>query len=267
MDKKAVAILLKTYWSAGGWKSERSVLVADFEYAKQHKVMFDPVLINHQQTIEWLLSAFAANSKEFVVKCFVSSLSTRRLELRSGLSSYAFARNFPRHDFLYLENFCKICGSYNPGEERQDLNVLNFERIKWGGVRLDDPVYAAFNLQVLAREPVPEPSPADVTILKNIVSTIKSCDASDRPAQLDKKLSSVLKSSSAERRVIIGILGVCGILETNDHKGFFDAYIPFNNRVKRPVNKTDWDYPVDWWTGNDGINEKALNFYFGTYLK
>src|SRR5580692_2307448 len=100
MDKKAVNILRNTYWSSHGWKMDKTIPIEDFEYAKSKKMMFDPISIDHQQSIEWLLKSFTDISKVHVVKCFISSLSSRRLELRSGLSSYAFARNFPKHLFL-----------------------------------------------------------------------------------------------------------------------------------------------------------------------
>lgn len=267
MDKKAVNILLKTYWSSAGWKTEKNVSTPDFEYAKNKGVMFDPILINHAETIQWLLHSFNNTSKDHIVRCFLRSLSTRRLDLRSGLSSFAFSRNFPLHD-LRSENygFCKICGLYNHHQQEQDLNILNFERIKWGGVRLTDPIYAAWNLDILNRESPQEPTSHDIDIFNQIISVINECESSDLPTHLDKKLAPVIKSSSAERRVIIDIFGICGILETQDHKGFFDNYIPITKRINRPVNKTDWEYPVDWWTGKDGVNKKALNFYFKDYL-
>jgi hypothetical protein len=268
MDKQAVKILFKTYWSSEGWKSVKELSDGDFEYAKSKKVMFDPILIDHRQTIEWLLKSYAQTSKDHVVKCFMSSLSARRLEIRSGLSSYAFARNFPMHDFLKNNDiFCKICGLYNLEKQEEDLNVFNFERIKWGGVRLTDPVYVAWNLEIFNNELTPEPSIEDICIFNKIISTIYECDSKDRPTQLEKRLSLILKSSSNERRIIIDMFGICGILETKNHKGFFDSYIPTQNRANRPVNKTDWEYPVDWWTGKDGINKDALNFYFADYLK
>jgi hypothetical protein len=265
MDKKAVDILFNTYWSHAGWKISREITDADFKYAKDKNIMFDPISINHDQAIEWLFKSFVSVSKNHAIKCFISSLSTRQLHLRSGLSSYAFARNFPKHRFLSDNIFCKICG-LNDKNREEDLNIFNFERIKWGGVRLNDPLYVAWNLEILNNEITPEPNKEDIDILKKTISTIHECDVADRPAQLEKRLSLILKSNSAERKLIIDMFGICGILETKDHKGFFENYIPYQNRSLRPVNKTDWEYPVDWWIGKDGINEDSLNFYFADYL-
>jgi hypothetical protein len=268
MDKKALKILTDTHWSAAGWKRDFKTTPADFEYAKSKGLMFDDIFVDHKQIIEWLLSAFENTSRKHIVKCFLSSLSTRQLHLRSGLSSYAFARHFPRHDFLFNDPYyCNVCGIYKNEKQLGNLNVLNFERIRWGGVRLTSPLYTAFNLDIINKEETPEPNVEDVDILNNIIAAIKGCEPADRPNQLEKQLAKLLKSNTAERKTIIDILGVCGILETKQHKGFFDNYIPLNKRAGRPVNKTDWEYPVDWWTGQDGINKAALYFYFEDYLK
>jgi hypothetical protein len=267
VDKKAVSILFNKYWSSAGWKTDQLISNEDFEYAKSKNVMFDNLLINHEQTVSWLLEMFNNTSKTHIVKCFISSLSTKQLDLRSGLSCYAFARNFPKHYFSFGSNFCKICGLYKRKKQETDINILNFERLKWGGVRLTDPVYIAWNLQMLNNEATPEPNDEDIAILNQMIRTINQCDELERPNQLEKKFAMILKSNSNERRVIIDMLGICGILETKTYKGFFENFIPVNKRAVRPVNKTDWEYPVDWWTGKDGINKDALDFYFGEYLR
>jgi len=268
MDRKALNILFNTFWSSAGWKSEKTVAPSDFEYAKSKNVMFDPIFIGHDQTVQWITDVFNQSSKRHIVKCFLSSLSTRQVWLRSGLSSYAFARNFPRHGFSSSGNiFCNICGSYSNEKRNIDLNIMNFERIKWGGVRLTDPIYAAWNLELLHKEATPEPSTEDIDILNQFISAINNSAPSDRPTQLEKKIALIIKSNSPERRLIIDMFGICGILETKEHKGFFESYAPYSKQTLRPLNKSDWSYPVDWWTGQDGINEQALEFYFSEYLK
>src|ERR1700754_280467 len=266
MDKKALKILYDKYWSSAGWVRGREISETDFKYAKDKGLMFDDIYIDHKQTIEWLLKSFEKTSRKHIVKCFLSSLSTRQLHLRSGLSSYAFARHLPNHDFFTTTSFdCDICGSYMKETHKEDLNILNFERIKWGGVRFTDPVYVGFNFDLLLTQKTPDPNDEDIDIFNKIIAVIESFEPNDRANQLEKKLAPVLKSNKEERRAIIDMFGICGILETQKHKGFFDDYIPVRHRADRPINKTDWQYPVDWWTGKDGINKQALNFYFEEY--
>ena len=71
------------------------------------------------------------------------SLSTRKVHLRSALSSWALTHNLPMHTYherpvaLASYSGCGYCNEQkimsNEAYENEDLNVLNFERIKWGG--------------------------------------------------------------------------------------------------------------------------------------
>jgi hypothetical protein len=217
--------------------------------------------------VDWLLRSYQQANKQKVTNAFLASLSTRRLELRSALGSYALARTFPQHTFLPVGNIhvpvCRLCGEIEDSQAAQDLNVLNFERIKWGGVRHTHPLYAAFDLSRLTGTEVPEPIESDYEIFNQILKVILSCGANDRPNQLEKKLSGVFSSSKDERRIVIDILGICGILEPKGRSSYYRQFVPTEERE----NVTDWSYPVEWWRGKDGINKEAVHFYFGTYTK
>lgn len=61
--------------------------------------------------------------------------------------------------------------------KNEDLNVLNFERIKWGGLRHGDLLYTLFDLEQFTKEEIPEPVTDDIEILAFIgVLTPKSCN-------------------------------------------------------------------------------------------
>jgi hypothetical protein len=194
MDSKALKILFNSYWSSKGWQAREQTSTDDFEYAKSKGMMFDPITLDHNEIIKWFLKVFDETSKKHVVKCFLNSLSIRRLDFRSGLSSYALGRHFPKHSFATNSNvFCRSCGMIERNEQH-DINRLNFERFKWGGVRLSDPLYAAFNLEILNKETIPDPSNEDITIFNGIIEIIKNCDSSDRPGHLEKQLTGIIKS-------------------------------------------------------------------------
>jgi len=91
----------------------------------------------------------------FATRAFLSSLSSRRLDWRSGLAFYHIAGKLAAHQYTPVESgrsfnaggetthvsyTCGVCRDVHgivgtKGYIRQDLNVGNFERIKWGGVR------------------------------------------------------------------------------------------------------------------------------------
>jgi hypothetical protein len=260
LDKKAQQILFKTYWSSAGWQSEPTTTPEDFDYALNAGYMFKPVKMSHDDIVNWVVSVTKKIVLQQVSNAFLSSLSSRRLDWRSALGSFAVARHFPRHKFSG-ERMCDVCGEYQkPSEE--DLSVLNFERLKWGGVRHLSPVYNAFDLEQFSQTDVAEPTPKDFEVFNAIIKAAKSLDVSARPRDLEKALAKIVDSNAAEREKLIEILGFCGVLQPRKQKGFFDSFVNYNEREDRPVNKIDWSYPISWWQGVDGVNEKALAFFF-----
>ena len=143
MDKRAQKILFDTYWSSAGW--HRTGLETpsenDYAYAKSKRVMFDPQRLDHADAVERLLNATAKLSRWGVADAFLASLSTRRLDWRSALGSYAVFQHLHQHAAAGALHSCSICGAdIKPAV--QDLNLLNFKRLKWGGVRHSDVLYA-----------------------------------------------------------------------------------------------------------------------------
>ena len=59
MDKKALQILFKTYWSSSGWKPEEEQITPpdDLLYAKRAGAMFDPVRLSHREIVRRALDA------------------------------------------------------------------------------------------------------------------------------------------------------------------------------------------------------------------
>jgi len=154
-DKKAKKILFDHYWKSG-WKGEGSRVLdaADIEYAKSKGFWFDPVEMQHDVIVEELQARCRTLTPKRVGDAFLASLSSRRLDMRSALGSYGFASNLPVHKLLSSPRsrapsgaeICPICGEFSlPEPELEDLNVLNFERHKWGGVRHGQVRYAWFD--------------------------------------------------------------------------------------------------------------------------
>lgn len=274
MDKKAKNILFKTYWK-NGWinPKDRTTTLEDFEYAKSKGMMFDPLTISHDSCLDMIFSILPTISIEHVAKAFLSSLSSRRLDWRSGLASYFIAKQFIPHKYskelsgqsydqngvvTHISHTCGICRDSRYGiigdekYEEEDLNVLNFERIKWGGVRHGNLLYTLFDLQQLQLADIPEPTVADIEIFKNILATIENSQPNDYPSALEKNLSTIIKSTKDERAILIEILACIGILEPTTYD--------------RPTRgKHDWTF-VTYWRGEDKYNIAALEKYFGKYI-
>lgn len=265
IDKRALRILSNTYWSSTGWKKQPSTPPDDFSYAKAAGLMFDPVQVTHDQAIDWAFRSRKLVSKETVVSGFLASLSSRRLDLRSALASFAMLRNMPLHRWRRGddEHCCPVCGGFDSTARSEDLNVLNFERFKWGGVRHDNPLYAAFDLERFAEIDIPRPTASDLDILQQTIHAAANMPGHAKLSDLVKALAPILPSNDPERRTLIGVLGYCGVLRDPSKPSYFDQFPAYFSRPRTPWHKDDWLYPVQWWNGSHAVSADAVNHWFG----
>jgi hypothetical protein len=268
VDKRALKALLSTYWSPAGWRpeAERATDPAEFEHARSAGLMFEaPLVMDHDHLVRSLRAAILSTTMRAVSDAFIASLSTRRLDLRSVLGSYAVFQHMPVHGADIQELRCATCGSYIQ-DNRHDANVLSFERWKWGGVRHEHPIYAFFDLSAFVASEPPNPSKEDVTILRDLLAVIRSADSSVTSSSLETRLAKVLKSNKAERDILIGILGFCGVLNTPGHPPYTRGFVPVGERRLPDRRFVDMAYPACWWTGRHGVDENAVMRYFGHAL-
>ena len=245
MDKKAKDILFKTYWTSNGWTIDenRRTELADFVYAKDRDLMFDPLTISKADLLNKLQTIVTAISIKKVTDAFLCSLTNKRLDWRSGLASYSNAQR------LLIDN--KVHDFYLGHGNNIDLNVLNFERIKWGGVRHNNGMYNWLDLMLLDKENVPTPTEQDIDTLKSILSLIDKSEADETPSKLRDRLKEVFKGSKYERHILLEILGCADILKPSR----FDRKEP---------GKHDWTF-VLYWRGEDKYDKQKVRQYFEEY--
>jgi len=264
-DKKAVDILLSTYWSSEGWRDRPTTAPDDFAYAKAAGLMFErPVSRTHDDIVRQVVEAAAGLTPSDAANAFLSSLTTRHLEHRSILGSYAVARHLAEHDLVQWEedhsgskHRCAVCGLWSV-ELDIDVNVLNFERYKWGGVRRDDLTYVLFDLQQFRElDERPVATSDDFAAFQQLMNELEKQPA-DVSAPKAQAALRALPSNKAEREVVLDILGVCGVLETTEHRGYSERFVPAHQRNLPPLRFVERAYPVCWWKGRDGVNRQAL---------
>jgi hypothetical protein len=267
MDKKAKDILFNTYWQKGCWVKYNTHYTnpVDFEYAKEKGLMFDPITISHDDCISRIKDVVSKITIEQVAKAFLVSLSSHRLELRSAITSFFMAKykisphkyepSYPHH------TDCEVCREYCMGNgagyeyyKDEDLNVLNFERIKWGGVRYGMLLYTLFDLEQFIKEESIEPAAEDIEILKAILKTVSSCGKGVCPSTLRDKLKDIphFKATKSELTGLLEVLACIEILKPAS----YDRPIPHTH---------DWTY-VTCWRGEDGYSQKQVDFFFGKYI-
>lgn len=167
----AVRALLTAYWQ-NGWRRTPELPEGDvLDNAVDAEVMFrNPVTAGHDDWVRTVRDAACTVTSAEAGNAFLTSLSSRRLELRSVLSSLAIARQVPEHQFTPGPDglHCTVCGV--AGEDAQDRNILNFERYKWGGVRLDNLLYVAHDLDLAARVPRSAPNDDDLALGRKLLA-------------------------------------------------------------------------------------------------
>ena len=243
VDKKAKDILFKAYWTSAGWVNDgdRKTKPNDFDYAKSKGLMFDPFSISKAELVLRLAKLLNKISKEDISNAFLCSLTTKQFDLRSAIASYA--------NGLRIINGEKS-DSWDLQDEYvdEDLNVLNFERIKWGGVRHRQALYNYFDLNLFSQLQIDKPNEEDLIIFGKILRIVKQSADDDYPSKLRDRLKDVYKSSKDERSNLLKILACCKILNPKSYD-------------RQTTGRHDWDF-VEYWRGEDKYDSKAVYFYF-----
>ena len=266
-DKRAVKILFDTYWSPVGWKQHGSGPVTppnDLAYAMQAGLMFPPATLNHDAVVERVLSLRSEIAPAQVGLAFVAGLSMKQPAILSALGSFGVALNMPAHRFSPAsgDHRCSICSAYeNKGE--YDLNILNFERHKWGGVRHANPYYIALDLERFKAEGNDPPNAVETEKLHYLLAAVENLPAGAKLADLVRAIKPILPGNDAQRRTAIEILGNAGVLSIPDRIGFFHSFPITRDREHTPWSKDDWGYPTRWWRGGNGVDKEAVQCWFG----
>lgn len=251
------------------WIDARGVTSDEqFAYLKEQGLAFDPVDIEHDEAVQRCVEYAKQCQKSHVTDLFLSSFTSGRLDYRSGLAPFAMMQTMPDHGFTQSSapRFCAICSGYDiySGMDATDWNVDRYTAGSISLLKTPEVIqfYLAQHVQLTRQAPTAE----DFRIFNAILDTLRSLEAQTKPTQVHRYLKKIdgFKASVHQCRVLLEALGIAGILETEKHKGYLTHY---TNPGLAPSksHKSDWAYPVDFWTGADGVNKEALAFWFGAY--
>ena len=275
---------LFTLYNGTRW-SEINISEEAFSVAKRQGYLFDyPKYESHSESLNRRHDFLSQIEPRDIANAFLFSLSTRKLEYRSALGSYYFLRAIPEHDFMKSHNetlaaaggHCYLCGwtAWETSPNRQYIksgdNFFNWLRYKYGGSPVGNMNinYALFDLEQFLKLPKVMPAEEDTQIFMAILSCVDSLNSSDKAGRLRDTITKakILKSNKDELSVLLGALGICGILASNDFPAY-DTY--FANEYERDPSeyKNDFAYPFNRWHARDGINTEKLNAVFGFALK
>lgn len=274
MNKEALKILLSRYDFKTA--SFNQVTAEEFEIAKKAGLMFDNIILSHNQAIDWLFEAKTRVDKKHATALFLASLTSNRVEWRCGLSAYVLSNHFPPHLYSKTDEsnsyYCSVCGDLILNDPQEiNLSFYNLLRFRVGCGMVGDDIfdvgYQAFCLDQHSRLPEAVPTQDDITIFRNIIDVIRQSSKTDTPNDLEKSLTSkkFFKSNKEQRRNLLETLSFCNIIESPRATGYTSKFVGPNKRY-RDDHMSDWAYPIRLWRGQYGINEGALNYWFGDFL-
>jgi hypothetical protein len=210
--------------------------------------------------VEEITFLSAALSLADAGRSFIASLSDRHLFLRPFLPSLVVARGLRRHEFMpgRYHQLCATCGL----RERLtiDRDALNFERHKWGGVRLLALGFTWFCLDRLAAEGGATPTDKDYGQLDAMLDALRNLPPRTTATRAEVALRG-LKSNKAERLVVIEALSIAGVLVDRSHPGFLEGFVLHDDR-EHSARTAQRGYPAEWWTSDCGVNEDAVQMLF-----
>lgn len=227
-----------------------------------NNLIFKTKTITHDESVQWLFTELKKIKKDTIVNDFIYGIQESLPDYRAALSALAVAQNLPPHDFAGSDIYCSTCGGFL--EQTIDLTFVNSIRYTYGSLQVLTPAHLAFYLEQHNRQLHAEKS--SYGRLKKIMIEIFKSVPQETPTSLLNRLS-LTKGINIKKNEIRGLLetlGYAGILETPQHKGYIYQFHPSSLRPSKS-HKSYWEYPVDFWTGEHGINLHAMEFWFSEY--
>lgn len=252
MNKKAVQILNRLMDD----QKKHSVSAEELAYARKMGVVVEDQPITHDQAIDILEQVFEAVSLEDATQAFLYSLSSRDVDYRYILASYAYARSWFSFDQGRTQEVPeKLTGSF-----------FNWVKHRGGGIweTIGKPI---FYLEQFASMELRVASDVDVEILRSILELADSMEdkASGSALATAIRTAKLLPCNQAEVVGILETLGICGILDVPGHPGFLHSFTPPLERDTGDLRQS-LSYPLNWWRGADGVNWENGVEVFGAIL-
>jgi hypothetical protein len=241
----------------------RETTTEEFALLKTAGLAFDPIKLTHDELVKWALREFASCNKKSVADSYLIGVGRNQSNLRAPLAAYSVMTHFPIHRYQTItDRYCSTCAELQNPEI--DLTFVN--RCRWSGSLIGrEPSRLAFYLQQHNADEIDKPSEADIRKFCDVLDVIGACPQEEKPTTLYKKIRKIpgIKMSDEEGRHFLDTLGYAGILQTPEHQGFIYRYVGHITPAKS--HSSDWSYPVDFWTGKNGVNTDALKYWFSAY--
>ncbi len=194
----------------------------EVEYIKEKGLLREDIAVTEKEFIDNLEKILTKISLEEVSNAFLYSLSTRDL------------------DYTFF-NWLKYCSGGIWGEIAKPYYYLS----------------EFLNMEKKI------PKEEDYQILKEILLFADNFDGTKTATMLRNELAKekLFPSNKDEVTGLLETLGICGILEAKEHRGFWDSFTPMFERDSGDLRQY-FSYPFHWWKGKDRVNYENVKNIF-----
>lgn len=284
MEKKNAKKILISIYKNRRPSEVKLLFERKHELLKNEGYIFDyPAYESHEQALNRLKEILPKIDSKDVTNAFLYSLSTRKLEYRSILGSYYYAKAIPEHEIELSHNKilreyndrCYLCGWFPWRKDPKEydmphgLNYYNYERYGVGGGAFFHTSLNSvlFDLEQFIKLPKVNPSEEDVEIINKILECVSKMDGQGKAGKLRDIIhkEKIFKCNKEEIAVLLNALGICGILASKEFPSYEDKFV--DEYMRDSVEyRNDFAYPLNRWKASDGINvekfKKVFNFDF-----
>ncbi|MBS1705848.1 MAG: hypothetical protein JST40_08235 [Armatimonadetes bacterium] len=243
---------------------------AEVDFARTTGTWREDETIAHDEIIDRILQARKTVRQEEVADLFVLGLARKSPLHRSPIASYAISMHLKPHEPEYPHpNFpCAVCG-LDRGIDGQPASHVFWRnnllcRVNYGGAASLQ--FVLSDLEDLPHLPsLGSPTGHDIDALRALLDLLREQPSTSTPGKLAKAIGAQGGKNDLQRTALIETLGYMGVLEPESNPSYRTAFVRFIDRPG-PDGRNDWEYPVMWWRGSDGVNENAVQHWFGHLL-
>ena len=193
---------------------------------------------------------------------------------RQAILSFLFARAVPEHDFVEVPGYdhCCFCCVHKQEWVQKGYEIF---RKYWGYSWTEGWGKYLVELQEFAKLPPCVPTEEDIRIFRELISLIRAAQKGETPGKLEERVkkSKIIPGYEKYRfRGQLMTLAELGVMPNDYLKPLYDGFTSFKERceIKTPFKgseRSDVMPPLEYWHGDNPINEERLNVLFGRYLK
>lgn len=268
IDQKALHVLFNSRIDLDdeydGWIDIDDTPPNDVAYAVEKGAIPKQFDITPRALLKRLVKSRDRISKSCVANAFVSSLVTQRPDHRSIIGTYACFYGADEQQLVSaLESTSGVEGLEN---QRGKFTVYPHRTtpfLYWraNAMSHDCAVAALLEFDSFRKQTISDPPADAIDVLVSVLDAIRKLPNSAQLQDLVKSAKPI-KGNKHDRQHVLEMFAYCDILKPKAK--FLGKYRRLEScQLPDHHYKAEWRYPSCWWTGAAGINEKAVNFWFG----